>query len=334
MSITDLKNLIAIYMGRTTVNDLVLNGFDTGLYALNAARRVAERAHDFKYSEANAYLSIPSIGADLTSAYVNQNVTVTGTLSPNVAGTFALSGTYNGLPFYTITVSTVVYFLSYSGTAWTVTTGGFTAGSNYWSLTTASTNPSGAYTPHGSNTGALTAAIAIAAIGVKRVKYVLLPIAGGDYQPVEFLSNDQFLNRVRMQVGRQNFNTAKTLATLGSTLLGNPLAYQNAQTIYLAPSNLTFPQVTQLNIVRWMPDYTTGTDTDFFTLYGPEFLQWQGILECNKFWKRFTERQEGNVDEAAVQQMAEAALQTLIAWDSGINSGTTDRSPISQPQAA
>lgn len=328
-TVSAILQTVAIYLGKANVSELTINGFDAGLYAINNARRFAEKAHDFKYAETNVFLSVPSTGGTYASSYQQTNVTVTGTLSPNVAGTFTLTGVYNGLPFYTKTVSSVVYFLSYSGTQWTITAGGFTTGTDYWSLTTASTNPSGAYTAHGANTGVLTAAIVTAAIGIKRVKYVSLPIASGDYEVVEFLTNDQFLSRIRMQTGRQYWNPTMNLAQLG-VYQNNPLAYQNAQTIYIVGT--AYPIIAQLNIVQWMPDYVNTTDSDFFTTYGSDFLQWQTVLEINKRFKYFTVRQEGDLDEALVTSLAQQALQDLIAWDSGVESGTSE-TPALPPSA-
>lgn len=332
-TVSDILQNVAIYLGQTNVSGLTINGFNAGLFALNQAQLFAQKAHDFKYAETNAYLSIGSTGGNYSAAYQNTNVTVTGTLSPNVAGTFVLTGVFNGLPFYTITVSTVVYFLAYDGTAWNVTTGGFTKGANYWTFVTASINPSGAYTANGSNTGTLTAAIATGSIGIKRVKYVALPIAGGDYEVVEFLTNDQFLSRIRMQTGRQYWFPQKNLAQLG-VFQSNPLAYQNAQTIYVVGTS--YPIIAQLNIVQWMPPYVNDTDTDFFTQYGSDFLMWQTVLEINKRFKFFTIRQEGDVEEDKVTPLAAQALQDLIAWDSSTEAGTSETPalPPSQPVAA
>lgn len=330
-TVLDIKKAMASYLGRETVNDLnPINmptpgiGIDLGLLALNNARRAAEQAHDFTYSETNAFLSVSSLGGNFSSAYINNSVTITGTLSPNVTGSFALTGVYNGFPFYTKTVSSTVYFLSYSGTAWTVTASGFTIGTDYWSLTTASANPSGEYTAHGAYTGTLTAAIATSTIGIKRVKYVSLPIASGDYEVIEFLTNDQFLSRVRMQTGRQAFAAVKTLPMLGATGLVNPLAYQNAQTIYVVGgANLTLPITAQLNIVQWLPNYTSDTDSDFITTYGPDYLQWQGLVEINNLFRRYAP-QEGSIDEDHVKGQAAEALAKLIAWDNSTEMGTSE----------
>lgn len=239
MTVLQLKQLMAVYLGRTLVSDLTLNGVDTALYALNAARRIAERSHDFKYAEDNAFISVGSTGANI------------------------IGGCWDGP----------------------------------------------------------TLASPAAVMQIKRIETALLPLTNGEYQPIEFMTQNELLNRVRRQTGRTLFNASKTLAQLGVST-ENVILYQNGHSIYLYPTPASAITV-QLNSVRWMPDYTVDGDTDFFTLYAPEFLQWQAILECNKFWRRYVPKQESNIDEAAVQAMADAALQSLIAWDYSTTSGSS-----------
>lgn len=326
-TVANILDNAAVYMDQPNSTSFIINGFDAGLWAINAARRVAERSHDFTYSQLDVFLSIGTAGGDLTNAYVNTSVTIAGTLSPNVAGAFALTGIYNGLPFYTRTVSSVVYFLSFSGTSWTITAGGFTLGSNYWiwTLTNGDINPAGlgnSYTAVGANTGTATATAATGTIIVKRVQMVLLPIASGGYEPIEMKTNDEYLGWVRRQIGRQNFDPTKNISSLGVTFL-NPFAYQNGQTIFVT-GGVTLPILAKLNIVRFMPDYTrVAGNSDFFTQYGAEYLQWATIIELNKYYKQFATRQEGNIDEPEVQTYANNALGALIAWDNSISKSTT-----------
>ena len=231
MTVLQLKQLMAVYLGRTLVADLTLNGADTALYALNAARRIAERSHNFKYAEDNAFISVSSTGGNIRT------------------------GCYETLP----------------------------------------------------------AASPSVLMQIKRIETALLPLTSGEYQPIEFMTQTEFLSRVRRQTGRTLFNASKTLAQLGVST-ENVILYQNGHSIYLYPTPAAAITV-QLECVRWMPDYTADGDTDFFTEFAPDYLQWQAILECNKFWRRYVPKQESNIDEAAVQAMADAALQSLIAWD-------------------
>lgn len=331
MNINQIELAICAYLVQTSTSDFDINSnADILLLGINNARRYAERAHDFFLSQLDCFLSVGANGGSLLSAYVDTSVTAAGTLSPNVAGAFALTGTFNSLPFYTKTVSTVVYFLSYNGTAWTITAGGFTLGSDYWILTTASTSPVGVYTAHGANTGALTITEATGTISVKRVSNVLLPIAGGFYVPIEFLTNDEWNERVMRLVGREHYNPVKSAEEVGISQF-NAAAYQQGQTIVLVPPALyTFPQVVKLSIQRWMPDYVSTSDTDFFTQFAPDFLIWRAISEINNYFKVYVARTEGNIDEKFIQGQADAALQALIAWDVAIATGTTTPTPQSQ----
>lgn len=342
-TVQDIGNWIASYLGRTAYANLNPSTFtpaginmDLGIIAINSARRIAERAHDFKYSETNAFLSISNAGGSITTAYQNATVAVTGTMVPDVTGSWTLAGTFNGFPLYTIVKSSVQYFLYRPTTAgWVIKTDLTGGAGNNWTLSSASATPQGTYAHNGTYTGSPIVANTTTVIGIKRIKYVSLPIAGGDYEPIEFLTSDQYTARIRMQIGRQEFQPAKTLAALGASPLGNPLAYQNGQTIYLAGDNITVPMTAQLSIVQWLPDYVDGSETDFLTTYAPEFMQWQSILEINKIFKRYAPKQEGQIDETAIQAEASAALQTLIAWDQSVNFGTSTpgaNTPAPQPQ--
>lgn len=233
-TVGNIKDFVARYMGRTTANDLTVNSFDIGLYAINGARRRAERLVDFRYSEIRGDLSIASAGTLLTAA-------------ANLG------------------------------------------------------------------TGAT----------VKRVVGVELPIAGGDYIPIEFLTQKEWRDRVRRQVGRAAYNPADTLTTLGIAQ-GSPVAYQQGQTIFLVPASITFPVAAKINAIRFMPDYTGNSDEDFFTQWAPEYLQWQAVLEVNRYFRRFASKEmEVTVDEKEVGAYAKEALQGLLMWNASIDEGTS-----------
>ncbi len=89
----------------------------------------------------------------------DQDATVTGTLNPNVAGTFALSGQFGGYDFYVLTgaPSTFLYYNA-AATSYVIarllTTAALT---DYWSPTAPIIDdPTGTYNPHGANTGTAT----------------------------------------------------------------------------------------------------------------------------------------------------------------------------------
>ncbi len=89
----------------------------------------------------------------------DDSVSVTGTLSPNVVGTFVLSGQFGGYDLYVHSgaPATFCYFNAAVASyviARLLTTGALT---DYWSPSSPITHPTGTYVQHGANTGTATA---------------------------------------------------------------------------------------------------------------------------------------------------------------------------------
>lgn len=336
-TIGSLKNTIAGILG-TTTSVFIVNGVDLLLLALNNARRTAELAHDFYYSQTNVFLTITSTGGNINSATNTQSfspITVTGTLSPNATGTYLFAGYYEDNPFYLQSAAGayILFFDALKG--WVLSPSGFSP-TNYWSFSALPNNPNGTYAANGSVTGAPVVAGASSSIGIKRIQNVLLPLNSGDLIPIEFLTNDDWNSRLIRLYGRQPWNPGLTSYQLGISA-NNPSCYQQGQTLMLVPpSQFSFPVTASLSVVQWLPDYVNDASTDFFTQFGPEYLQWQGIIEGNKLLETFVQRREGNLDETNLQAEAQAALQALMAWDMTISNGTSTpyAPPAPQPQPA
>lgn len=229
---------------------LTVDGVDLSLLALNNARRVAEKAHDFYYSKTDLVLPISASGSSIFGA------TRAGSLLP---------------------------------------------------------------------------------VGIKRIENVKLPLATGDLVPIEFITDDEWRGRMMREYGRQPWNPNLTLYQLGVSQ-NNPTCYQQGPNLFLAPaSQFSFPISTTLSVIQWLPDYAEPSDSDFFTEFAPDYLQWQGIIECNKLTKWFTQRREGNIDESNLQVEAQRAMESLLAWDLSISGGTTTPNappaPAPSPQA-
>jgi hypothetical protein len=72
-----------------------------------------------------------------------------------------------------------------------------------------------------------------------------------------------------------------------------------------------------------MPDYVNPTDEDFFLQNCSDYLQWQAIVDGNRYWKELVKRQEGNIDEDSAIQAAGIAFQAMIQWDTDIRKSTS-----------
>ena len=90
--------------------------------------------------------------------FSNQNVTVSGTLNPNVAGTFINSGTFATYPLYVLEGSPSA-FCYYNTTATSYVIARIltdAALTDYWVPAAPITSPTGTYLPQGANTGTAT----------------------------------------------------------------------------------------------------------------------------------------------------------------------------------
>ena len=175
----------------------------------------------------------------------------------------------------------------------------------------------------GTNISTAVLAGTTTSVSIKRIRTVSLTLNDQELQPIEFMTEKTFLDRVRQQIGRQTFNKAATLASLGVSSQ-NPLAYQDGPNIFLYPAtSFAFPVTVTLDIVQFMPDYVNPTDEDFFLQNCSDYLQWQAIVDGNRYWKELVKRQEGNIDEDSAIQAAGIAFQAMIQWDTDIRKSTS-----------
>lgn len=160
------------------------------------------------------------------------------------------------------------------------------------------------------------------AISIKRVSDVLLPIGGSKYLPVEFLTNDNYLKRIRSQVGRQLYSSTATedYYGIGET---NATAVIQGKTISLTPASMfSFPVTAKLSVVQFMPDYSSDADHDFFLDIGAECIKWLAIVKLNRLSKNFSVMPaEGDVKEP--MDLAQMAFEALVKWDISLNAGTS-----------
>lgn len=162
------------------------------------------------------------------------------------------------------------------------------------------------------------------AVNIKRIRHVLLPLTGGEYLPCEFMMHDDFISRQRQAIGRAAYTPGNTLAQYG-VATENPIAYMEGNVLKLYPASQFPGAVTvRLAIVRYLPDYSGNSDTDFIMDNGAKYMLWQSIIETNKLWRRFAPRQEGNLDESALQDLADEAFAALIQWDAGLSAGSSN----------
>ncbi len=101
-------------------------------------------------------LEVYSFSDDWTAGSLNPTAVVTGTLSPNLTGTYSYVGMLNGYPLFY--VDGPDYWIYHTGSNWIVAAV-ITSAVDYFALASTSLSPAGTYTAAGAATGTATVAL-------------------------------------------------------------------------------------------------------------------------------------------------------------------------------
>lgn len=362
MNLSTLKIVAAAYH-RKDPSALTVGGIDLFLIAANNARRNAELLHNFEYSRLSGTLSIDGVlGGDLSTADYggNNGATISGTLSPNATGTFALAGSFNGSSFYLRLTSdpTTSYALWYDTTAgkwWlnpftyfqavnaTNPPSSYTSTLGAWSQTRDGTSPAGVYTSATSGyTGTPTIALGSAQFaGVREIISFSYLRPDGIRIPIDFSNPDVPIERDRTRVELGRFADSYMRYPSDADLVSNrsrTCLYQRGSMIYryphLAQGDVNNPVIVTFEGYGWLPAYLTsqltdspdqaGPAEDFLLTYGSDYIQWATIVELNYIFGTFVQREEGNLGPP--EQAKADAWKRLIEWDGAIVDAHTTRS--------
>lgn len=339
MTITELKALITSYINNVsngtplTPSDFIISGQDTLLLAINSARRLVEKGHDFEYSNITATFSIASTGSDVntcTIAGVNQIVkrvseillpvsdgyipiellsretylsrlkNEIGRQSYNPSATMADLGASNDNPF---AVQDGSFIFLYPASQYAFPVSARLEGTKFLPDYTGPET----LTISGSGTSAINTTWE----------------AFGTYNDRPFFFNYQAGGSAPATVYALWYSGTAWVLTPAANF-GNAAAssrYSSTSTAQ-SPAGLTYTATTFTGTMA-VTVASGNVSSDFLLVNGWEYLQWQAILELNKQRKEFTNREEGNVNEESVTALRDAALQSLILWDTSIRKGTT-----------
>lgn len=68
-----------------------------------------------------------------------------------------------------------------------------------------------------------------------------------------------------------------------------------------------------IDVDRWLPDYTSDDDEDFFTEHGADYLMYAAIVEINMLTQTFVPQTEGNL--APPEKARDEAYAGLVEYD-------------------
>lgn len=313
-----LKSLIANYVGKTAAELSVTDGVTTVDLvgeAINTAKRHLQAQHDFEACRKIGKLTFAATAAPvLNTADLADMVVIPLDEWDNVgAVTAALngSGSFTVNLTQTLTAGDTIRFTSDDTSTYTVTAGPYSAGTGVEVFIIESIV--------GDQSGFLEVETDPATMEVKRIEHAYW---SDSFIPIEFLSREQYNARVRQFTGHSITNTyTPDLAVI----------VQHGESLQLFEGNATITVADSFyfDVVRFLPDYDTTVTTDWFLTNAWEFLQWQAIIEINKYTKEFVAIEEGNLEEPA--QRAADALSAAIARDNAYRVSIPPRAPFSYP---
>lgn len=336
-TLATLKKVCAAYH-RVATSALTVDSVDLFLEAANNVRRNAELLHNFEYARCIATLDVNGVtGGSLDDADIDDGTTdgvvVSGTLTPDITGTFAYAGTSNSLAVYTRVVGGVLYTIYQDGTNYVITN--ILGGAFTFTWTKSATSVvTGNYTAGGSAAGTATVAAGSSAfVRVKEVVAVSRMRPDGTFIPLDFARSDIPIERDRTELEFSDNlfpylrypsdaqinarGTSSSMIQRGRKIEIHPYYAGNESTTFNV----------RLEAYGWLADYNAASltltdDPDFFVRYGYNFMQWSIINELNFLFKTFVQREEGNL--GAPEQKASDAWRDLLLWDTyQVDSNTT-----------
>lgn len=327
MTLANLKKICAAYHQKTT-SDLTIDSVDMFLVAANNVRSNAEMLHNFELSRCQATLTLDgSNGGALSAANIvngaANSVLVSGTLTPDVTGTYLFQGTGNGGNVYTRLVGSTLYVIYYNGVAFGLVD--LIVQSYLWQRALgASSAYTGAYTPIGDSTGTATVTAGSTQFAsVKEVIAVSRSTADGFLLPLDFTRSDIVIERDRyereMSDEWEPMNRYPSDAqTLNRGSNGSIIQRGGTLYVYPVPADSTTDFDVTLECYGRLADYTATNlsdtePTDFFIEFGSSYLQWAIICELNFLFQTFVIRQEGAVSPP--EKARDEAWRNLILWD-------------------
>lgn len=315
------------------------------LRLVNIAQSDAQRKHNFEMCRVTASLAIDgTTGGSLDDAVIDADaltsVAVTGTLSPDLTGTYSRTGNWNGQPLLVRASNPAAYvFYSSFYTNWilspTLTNASLPA---YFTPSAIQSLYTGTYPHQGTATGTATVATSSASqwARLKEVVAILRTNLNGTHVPLDFTRDDIPIERDRtVRELSDNFWPWNRFPSDADILnvRGNAAITQRRRSLFVYPSPTEVVSQTPLNVILygfgWLNPYAaTGlvgdAEQDFLCIYGSDYLLWHVVDSLNLKYKTFVPRTEGNL--VSPTDKRDEAWKELVLWDSYMVDSNSNRS--------
>lgn len=340
-SLTSLQTTVAAYHTVSTAA-MTIGGRDLFLDCVNRAIKEAQMLHDFEDCRCAATLTIDALeGGNLPDAVFeadgSDTVAVTGTLTPDLTGTYTRVGMFNGYPFYILSgnPTNFLYFnTSLASYILAQTLTGATP-SAYFVPTVPQTFLTGDYIAAGTATGAASVVLTQAKKfdTIREVLAVTRQRPDGTYIPLDFARADIPIERDRTELEFSDnlFPYLRYPSDAQINARGtNSSIIQRGNSLFIYPrytAGVTTPFACRLECFGWLKELTSDNYSDtspanFFLDYGFTWLQWYTIVDLNYIFKTFVPRTEGNM--STPEAARDNAWAKMLLFDNyRVDSNTT-----------
>lgn len=340
-TLSKLQSAVAAYHSVAS-SAFTISGVNLFLEAVNNAIKEAQMLHDFEDCRCTALLNIDAaVGGNLIDATLESQssttAVVTGTLVPDVTGTYVQNGFFGGYPLFMLSGSPT-YFLYYNAnkTSYLISsTLTSAAPSAYWLPAVAQTTIAGSYVHGGTATGTATVALSLGSVfsGIREVLAVTRQRPDGTYIPLDFARADIPIERDRTELEFSDnlFPYLRYPSDAQINARGtNSSVIQRGGNLSIYPrytAGVTTPFAIRLECFGWLNELDANslldtTPSNFLIDYGYIWLQWYTIVELNYIFKTFVPRTEGNL--VSPEKVRDEAWAKLTLFDSyRVDSNTT-----------
>lgn len=147
-------------------------------------------------------------------------------------------------------------------------------------------------------------------VRVKSIERAYLTDVGGQVYPIPIVTRAYVASHLRKAIDVGTVDTSDVPVSSPSTNPSDPMLVRQGNFVYLT-TGITENTTVQLDIVKWLPDYSDTVTTDFLLDFCSDFMLYRAVTELNFFLKE---------DERVVisQKKLEEAWESVLSWDNSL----------------
>lgn len=159
------------------------------------------------------------------------------------------------------------------------------------------------------------------AVAVKKIITPYLPMADGTQYPVDLWDRKKWDDRVKARYEKQRPTDPSMLVRLTTAPF---VVIQTGNTVFVAPndaSQFTTSFTLYCNVVRWLPAYTAGTETDFLLDNCFDWMLFYCISQLNFYLKE---------DERVMisDKMLNDTWDSMVKWNNELIMSSVDTTDL------